>query len=264
MGYLGTRYAGWEVQSPGAPEASRQAREVGPSRTRGRPTVQGTLEAALAHALGHPVRVTAAGRTDAGVHADTQVVAFDTTSSISANGLRTILPRWLPSDLWVVDATDAAADFDPRRSALRRWYRYAIWRHGVPPAGWQGRCLVDSQPLDVSAMRRGAQALLGTRDFAALATRLPAGQSTVRTVFAADWLQVSSSLLLFEICADAFLKQMVRSIVGSLIWVGSGRWTVERFATALASGDRKATGPNAPPVGLTLHRIEYATSTRFS
>lgn len=243
LGYRGTRYAGWAAQAA--------------SRTRGRPTLQGTLEAALGQAVGHPVRVTAAGRTDAGVHADAQVVAFDTSSTIPTAGLRRVMERWLPDDLWLVDVAEAPATFDPRRAALRRWYRYAIWRDGVPSSDWQGRCLVDAQPLDLTAMRRGASSLLGRRDFAALATDAEPGQWTARTVFAADWRQVSQSLLFFEICADAFLKQMVRTIVGSLLWVGSGRWTAERFAAAIVSGDRRAAGPNAPAVGLSLHRIEY-------
>ena len=80
---------------------------------------------------------------------------------------------------------------------------------------------------------------------------------TERTVFAADWLQVSAALLIFEICADAYLKQMVRTIVGSLIWVGTARWTPEQFAAALNSADRRAAGPNAPAEGLSLHRVEY-------
>ena len=122
---------------------------------------------------------------------------------------------------------------------------------------WQGRCLVDTQPLDVAAMRQAAPALLGRHDFSAFATRPPARQWTRRTVFAADWLQVEPALLLFEICADAYLKQMVRTIVGSLLWVGRGHWTPAQFATALQSTDRQATGPNAPAVGLSLHRIEY-------
>jgi tRNA pseudouridine38-40 synthase len=243
LGYRGTRYAGWAVQSP--------------SKTRGRPTVQGTLQAALARGLGHPVRVTAAGRTDAGVHADMQVASCDTTASISADGLRQITPRWLPDDLWLVDVAEAPAEFDARHAARRRWYRYAIWRQGQPPSTWQGRCLVNDQPLDLAAMRLGAQALLGRHDFAALASSPPAGQSTVRTVYAADWLQLSQSLIIFEICADAYLKQMIRSIVGSLLWVGTGRWTAEQFKIALESADRRTIGPNAPPVGLSLHRIEY-------
>jgi tRNA pseudouridine38-40 synthase len=243
LGYRGTRYAGWARQSA--------------ARTRGRPTVQGTLEAALAEGLGHPVRVTAAGRTDAGVHADMQVVSCDTSSHISADGLRQVMPRWLPDDLWVISVADAPPDFDARRSAVRRWYRYVVWRQGVPPSTWQGRCLIDDQAFDLTAMRRGAQALLGQHNFAALATSPPAGQSTVRTVFAADWLQLSQSLLAFEICADAYLKQMVRSIVGSLLWVGTGHWTAEQFKNALKTADRRAAGPNAPPQGLSLHRIEY-------
>jgi tRNA pseudouridine38-40 synthase len=243
LGYRGTRYAGWAVQSP--------------SRTRGRPTVQGSVETALGKALGHPARVIAAGRTDAGVHADGQVVSFDTTSTITASGLRRVLPRWLPDDVWLVDLADVASDFDARRSVARRWYRYAVWLAGSPSSAWQGRCLEAPDLLDVAAMRRAARSLLGRRDFASFVSRPRASITTVRTVFVADWLQVSASLLLFEICADAFLKQMVRTIVGSLMWVGSGHWTTEQFATAVSSADRRAAGPNAPAVGLTLHRIEY-------
>jgi tRNA pseudouridine38-40 synthase len=243
LGYRGTRYAGWALQSP--------------SRTRGRPTVQGTLEAALAHGLGHPVRVTGAGRTDAGVHAEMQVAGCDTSSTITTHGLGRVMERWLPDDVWIVDVADAPAGFDARRSVSRRWYRYAILRDGRPPAAWHGRCLVDDQPLDLAAMRRGARALIGRHDFAALAARPLGGQSTVRTVYAADWLLVSRSLLLFEICADAYLKQMVRTIVGSLLWVGTGHWTAEQFAYALKTTDRRAAGPTAPAVGLSLARIEY-------
>jgi tRNA pseudouridine38-40 synthase len=244
LGYRGTHYAGWAVQSA--------------ARTRGRPTVQGTLETALAKALAHPVRAVAAGRTDAGVHADGQVVSFDTTSTIKPRGLARVLPRWLPDDVWVVDAEEAAPDFDARRSAVRRWYRYAIWHDtSAPSSAWQGRCLVEPKPLDLEAMREACQTLLGRHDFAALATRPRAEGFTGRTVFAADWLQLSAALLLFEICADAYLKQMVRTIVGSLIWVGVARWTPEQFAAAMTSRDRRVAGPNAPAAGLSLHRIDY-------
>jgi tRNA pseudouridine38-40 synthase len=191
------------------------------------------------------------------VHADAQVVSFDTTSTITAGGLRRVLPRWLPDDVWLVNVADASPDFDARRSVARRWYRYALWLCGSPSSAWHGRCLEAPDPLDVAAMRRAAKTLLGRHDFASFVTRPRARMSTVRTVFVADWLQVSAALLLFEICADAFLKQMVRTIVGSLMWVGSGHWTPEQFATAVSSADRRAAGPNAPAVGLTLHRIDY-------
>jgi tRNA pseudouridine38-40 synthase len=235
VGYRGTRYAGWAVQP-------------------GQLTVQATLESALSQVLEHPIRVTAAGRTDAGVHADAQVVSFDTSSSIPPDGLTRAL--LLPDDIWVVDATEAAPDFDARRSATRRWYRYAVWSQQHVPAEWRGRALVQTQPLNLNAMRDAARALLGRRDMAALATQPPPGRSTVRTIFAADWLN-QSPLLLFEICADGFLKQMVRAIVGSLLWVGTGHWSPPQFAYALASNDRRAGGPNAPAMGLTLSRIEY-------
>ena len=240
LGYRGTRYAGWAVQ------------------TRSQmPTIQATLESALEHALGHPARATAAGRTDAGVHAECQVVSFDTVSPISSEGLLRVLPHWLPDDVWVVDVAEAPSAFDARRSALRRWYRYAIWRCPQVPASWQGRCLVETQRLDVGSMREASKALLGRHDFASLVTSPSLRASTERTVFAADWLEISTTLLVFEICADAYLKQMVRTIVGSLLWVGRGRWTPSDFEAALSKADRRAAGPNAPAVGLTLHRIEY-------
>jgi tRNA pseudouridine38-40 synthase len=216
------------------------------------------VEAALESALAHPVRVTAAGRTDAGVHADAQVISFDTTSTITPDGIHNVLRRSLPGDVWVDEVAEAAADFDARRSARRRWYRYALWRSATSaPGAWQGRCLVEPRPLDLGAMREASRALVGRHDFASLVTRPAVRASTDRTVFVADWLEISPALVLFEICANAYLKQMVRTIVGSLLWVGVGRWQPDQFAAALDAADRRAAGPNAPAVGLTLHRIDY-------
>jgi tRNA pseudouridine38-40 synthase len=204
------------------------------------------------------VQAQCAGRTDAGVHADAQVVSFETTSSMPASGLAACLGRWLPDDVWLVSADEADPRFDARRSALRRWYRYAIWRSSdAPSAGWQGRCLVHRAPLDVQAMRDAARGLLGTHDFATFRTAASDDRGTVRTVYAADLLEIDDSLLMFEICADAYLKQMVRAIVGSLVWVGEGRWSPTEFTDALESADRRAGGPTAPAVGLSLHHIDY-------
>jgi tRNA pseudouridine38-40 synthase len=184
------------------------------------------------------------------------VVSFDTSSRISPAGLERVLDTVLPEDVWVSSTEEAASDFDARRSARRRWYRYAVWRHASPPAEWHGRALPYPKPLDLDPMRTASQSLLGTHDFGAFATR-PSQTTTVRTVLAADWLRVSDRLWLFEICADAFLKQMVRAIVGSSLLVGSGRWSPEDFTAAAASTERQAAGPNAPALGLTLHRIDY-------
>src|SRR4051812_24858803 len=184
LGYRGTHYAGWAVQ---------------PHRT----TVQASVESSLAAVLDHPLRVTAAGRTDAGVHAEGQVVSFDTSSSISLVGLQRVLPHHLPEDIWVDDVSEAIPSFDARRSARRRWYRYALWRHAEPSVGWRGRVLVTRDRLDVGAMRDASRSLLGRHDFTSLVTRPSRHTTSTRTIFAADWLEFGPTLLLFEICADA-------------------------------------------------------------
>jgi tRNA pseudouridine38-40 synthase len=118
--------------------------------------------------------------------------------------------------------------------------------------------LIHAPRLDVAAMRCAARALLGRRDLASLEAAGARSRSTVRTVFAADWLESSDGrLLTFEICADAFLKQMVRTAVGSLLWVGDGTWTPDRLGAALAARDRRAAGPTALAQGLTFLRVEY-------
>jgi tRNA pseudouridine38-40 synthase len=238
LGYRGTRYAGWGIQ----PHAV---------------TLQGTVESALSASLAHPVRVTAAGRTDTGVHAEGQVISFDTSSTMTPEGLHKVLSTKLPDDVWVHSVSEAPSDFDARRSARRRWYRYALWRHGTPGSEWHGRALMHSDALDLGAMRAASRALLGRQEFASLVTSPSSAGSTVRTVFAADWLHISDALLAFEICANAFLKQMVRAIVGSLLWVGSGHWQPADFGAAVQAKDRRAMGPNAPAIGLTLHHIDY-------
>ena len=248
IGYRGTRYAGWARQRSG--------------RTAGRPTVQETLEDVLATVLGHPVHTIAAGRTDAGVHANAQVVSLDTSARIPADGVRRRLEALLPDDIWVLAVTDVDRRFDARRSAVRRWYQYAIWQGTRPEMGWRGRCLLHPAPLDVHTMRRAAQALLGRHERTSLTGRRAQDErpsrSLIRTVYAADWLSFEPApLLLFQICADAFVRQMVRAAVGSLVWVGEGRWTPERFAEALVARDRRAAGPTAPAHGLTLWKIEY-------
>jgi tRNA pseudouridine38-40 synthase len=243
LGYRGDAFAGWARQSP--------------TTTHGLDTVQGVLERTLTDALGQPTTCAAAGRTDAGVHAEGQVVSFATSSSIPAEGLRRVLTAALPDAVWVVDAADAPPRFDARRDARRRWYRYAIWRGTSPSAAWRGRALPFVGRLDLTAMRRAARTLLGRHDLTSLAAAGSATDSPVRTIFAADWLELGPRLVHFEVCADGFLKRMVRTIVGSLLRVGEGAWTVETFAAAVAAHDRRAAGPTAPALGLTLTRVEY-------
>jgi len=247
LGYRGTRYAGWAKQPP--------------SLTGGKPTLQAVLEQALTDLLGHSVTLTAAGRTDAGVHADAQVVSFATSSTIPAQGVAGALAHRLPDDVWALHAVDAPAGFDARYSARGRWYRYRVWQGRTPPLDVQGFSLPHPGPLDVTVMRRASHHLLGRHDCASLVggwgRDARPGRTTDRTVFAADWIESASPLLIFEIGADAFLRQMVRTIVGTLLWVGEGRWSEQQFVDALAARDRRAAGPAAPAIGLTLNRIEY-------
>ncbi len=212
-------------------------------------------------ALGHTVRVTAAGRTDAGVHADAQVVSFETPSTITLAGVQRILPRWLPDDMWVVDVNEAPP---ASMHAAPRCAAGTATRSGATPSlrrvGGAARSLRASGskcPRCVPPPGTCSGAMI-SRHW--LVTRNPLAReraSTTRTVFAADWLDVGPSLVMFEICADAFLKHMVRAIVGSLLWVGDGRWSPTQFSHALAARDRRAAGPTAPALGLTLHHIEY-------
>lgn len=251
LGYRGARFAGW-------------ARQPGPERTAGRPTVQGALEGALAGIFGQPVRTVAGGRTDAGVHAEGQVVSFETSVPIPVERLERALDARLPQDLWVVRAEEAQRGFDARGSARRRWYRYAICRSRDVPTGWRGRCLVRLEALDAGRLRKASQALLGTHDFAALATHRAQDaaphRSTTRTVETVGWHEGSGEearLLFFDVAADAFLRGMVRTMVGTLLQVGEGRLTEDAVAAILVARRRSAAGPSAPAHGLTLWRIDY-------
>jgi len=225
-----------------------------------RRTVQEVLEEALTRSLGgEQVRVTAAGRTDAGVHASGQVVSFTTRGRLAAQDLLRAANAYLPEDVIVHAAAEAAPELDARRSALRRHYRYLIW-NGRLPSLWMRRwSWHQSSTLDLDAMRAAADTVLGTRDFASFLghrSQEPAGRPTVRTVERADWWQ-DGPLIGFEITANAFLRHMVRGIVGTLIEVGRGRLEPAQFGTILEAVDRKRAGPNAPALGLILTGVEY-------
>lgn len=240
LAYDGTEFAGFGLQP-------------------GRRTVQGEVERALAATLGHPVRVTPGGRTDAGVHASGQVLSFRTAARLPVEALARALNARLPEDILVLDARDAPPDFDARRSARRRRYRYAIWREPLRHLWLRRYCYHYPGPLDLERMRAAAALLVGRHDFRAFASG-PAEEdrprSTVRTVESAEWT-ASGGFWYFDIAADGFLRQMVRAIVGTLLWAGAGRLSAEDVASILASRDRRRAGPNAPAHGLTLVGIDY-------
>ena len=222
-------------------------------------TVQGELEAALAHLCdGHRVRVAAAGRTDAGVHALGQVIAFDYGGRLSRAGLRRALDALLPKDVAVRALRRAPSDFQPRR-AVRREYRYSIWNGERSPLH-ERTALGIRQPLDVAAMERAGAVFVGRHDFAAFGG--PLGRHTMRTVHGVR-VRREGATVMIDIAADAFLRQMVRAIAAALIRVGRGVATVEDVAAALErSGTRAFAGEVAPAKGLCLRRVVYRQRER--
>lgn len=240
VAYDGTAYQGFGIQ-PAAP------------------TIQGTLEHALSAALDHPTRVTAGGRTDSGVHAEGQVVSLQTTSQLAPDVVRRATNARLPDDIWVRAAAEAPDGFDARRSAVWRRYRYTLWREPEPNLWWRRYSYHLAEPLDLAAMRRATRHFLGRHDFRALATHQAQAnrpESTVRTVHRADWRR-DRGFWHFEVIADAFLRHMVRTMVGTLLLVGRGVLAPATVGVILGGRDRRLAGPTVPAWGLTLMEIAY-------
>jgi tRNA pseudouridine38-40 synthase len=219
------------------------------------PTVQATLEAALAQVTQETITVLAAGRTDAGVHAVGQVVALDTAWRHGVDALQRALNAVLPADVAVRAVEVVSPDFHPRYDARSRRYQYTLYNAPVRCPLARLHSLHVTKPLDVGAMQRAAQTLVGEHDFAAFG-QPPQGRVTVRRVMMAEW-GGASPWLTFDIEANAFLYRMVRSIVGTLLQVGRGEMNVEDFRAVLASHDRSQAGSTAPPHGLCLIEVKY-------
>lgn len=219
------------------------------------PTIQGELERALEFIAGEPVLVNGAGRTDSGVHACGQVISFDLSWSHGLAALQRAINANLPPDIALIDVGETAADFHPRFDAQRRAYRYYVYNAPIRSPLRRLRSWHVSLPLDMAAMNAAAAVLVGEHDFATFG-QPPQGENTVRIVYGAEW-QLEGEMLHFSIEGTAFLKRMVRSIVGSLRLVGEGRWTVAEFVDAFQACDRDRAGQTAPPEGLYLITVIY-------
>jgi tRNA pseudouridine38-40 synthase len=222
-------------------------------------TVGGTLVDTLERVLRHPVTVTCAGRTDAGVHAWGQVVTFDTELDPDALDLAALQRsvNGLCAPKVVVRALEIAPDdFDARHSASCRRYRYTVLNRAVPDPFLAATTWHVAAPLDLAGMRLGCDPFIGEHDFASFCRKVPEG-SLVRTVHSADWVDVGDGLLRFEIEATSFCQQMVRAIVGTLVEVGLGRKHAGEVAAILRARDRAVAGALAPPQGLTLWEVGY-------
>jgi tRNA pseudouridine38-40 synthase len=220
-------------------------------------TVQSVLEHGLA-ALGWPgPTLRAAGRTDTGVHASGQVIAYGLEWPHAADQLTAAFNAQLPADVAVRLTSKAPPDFDPRFSALRRRYRYRMLFDAAPdPLRERFAWRLWPAP-DLGAMRQGAELLMGRHDFGALGRAPIPGGHTMRTVFRAEW-QVDLPEASFVLEADAFLHRMVRRVVAMLLEMGRGRGGPDRLQQALAAPDKPVQGRIAPARGLCLEAVTYA------
>jgi tRNA pseudouridine38-40 synthase len=227
-------------------------------------TVLGELTSAIATIARRPVALTGAGRTDAGVHAWGQVVSGDLPAELDLSDVTRRLNKLLAPEIAVRDATWVDDGFDARFSALWRHYRYDVWSSPTPNPLVARTTWWVSQPLARWAMSAACDPLLGEHDFASFCRRPKvddeaAEPSLVRRVLSARWCEVDGTPehLRFEIRANAFCHQMVRSIVGTLVDVGLGKLTPGDVRGILVAGDRAAAGQVAPPHGLMLWEVGY-------
>lgn len=236
--YDGSRFHGWQSQPSGD-------------------TVQDQLERALACIAGEPVRLAAAGRTDAGVHALAQVAHFETAAvrpeSAWVRGVNTLLEQAVAVQ-W---AAPVAEDFHARYSAISRTYCYVLYNQPVRPALHYGRVGWFHLPLDVEAMRAALGILAGEHDFSAFRSSECQAKSPVRTMRSCV-LEQRGPYLYFQFSANGFLHHMVRNIVGCLVYIGKGKHAPDWLAQVLASRDRRHAAPTFSPNGLYLSQVEYA------
>jgi tRNA pseudouridine38-40 synthase len=238
------------VEYDGAPFAGWQYQDNSPS-------VQRTIMTAIEAFCGEKVMVQGAGRTDAGVHALGQVAHFDLASDRPTDTIRDALNAHLrPHPVAILSAEIAAGDFDARRSAVRRHYLYRIANRRPDLAIDRGRAWRVSRGLDADAMHAAAQRLVGKHDFTTFRSTECQAKSPKKTLDRLDVSRAGDEIHISAV-ARSFLHNQVRSMVGSLVLVGDGKWSANDLAAALAARDRSACGPVAPPDGLYLVRVDY-------
>ncbi len=237
--YDGGDFEGWQEQAAG------------------RRTVQGVLRATLAQLAGAPQHLTGAGRTDAGVHAEGQVASVRLATSFDAANLLRALNARLPHDVAVRACAVAAENFDARRDARAKHYRYRVWNGALRSPLRRRRFAHTRVPLDVEAMARAAGALLGRHDFSSFEATGSSRTHSVRTLSRLEISGAAGGEIRFDFEGDGFLRHMVRNIVGTLLEVGAGRRAADSFGALLAARDRSTAGPTTPACGLTLLRVDY-------
>jgi tRNA pseudouridine38-40 synthase len=239
VAYDGTAYAGWQVQPNG-------------------PTIQAKVEEVLAQILQEPVRIRAAGRTDAGVHAREQVVDF---ADAGARDLETIVHggnALLPPDIRILTASVVPEAFDARRHTTEKEYRYFLYLSPVDSPFLSRYAWHIEKPLDLVAVRQGLSHVVGEHDFTSFRGQRCNATSPVRTIFRAEVATHDvPGLVSIDVAGAGFLRHMVRNIVGTVVAAGKGKHSADHVGEILRARDRSAAGLNAPPHGLFLWRVSY-------
>ncbi len=235
--YEGTRYHGWQMQD----------KDI---------TVQQVVEEALEKVLKAPARLHGCGRTDAGVHALRYCANFKTEARIPADKLHLAMNAHLPGDVAVCDAVDAPEDFNAILSCEKKEYTYYIYNSNVRDPFLDNRAWFYPQALDAGVMAAAAAAFVGMHDFAAVRSVGTDLKSTVRTIY---WFEVErqDKMISLKVCADGFLYNMVRAMVGTAVYASLGKLRPEDIPAILDRGDRCLAGPTAPPQGLYMTGVWY-------
>lgn len=238
LSYDGSDFCGWQIQSSGR-------------------TVQGVLEETLQNFLKETVRVVGAGRTDAGVHAECQICHFDTQNvNIPPQKFSAALNGLLPPDIRIIESAAVAADFHARFSATERIYRYRLFQGATVPPLWRKSCWGIRRPLELGRLNRLAAPFVGTHDFTAFCAAGDKNRSKVRTVRTAFFFE-QPPFWVFEISADGFLWNMVRSVVGTIFAEYDNENGEEKIRELLQTKDRSGCGTTAPARGLSLIKVVY-------
>jgi len=238
VAYDGTNYAGWQ----------RQENAI---------SVQQSLEKALANLLGQPTKLSAASRTDAGVHALGQKAVFMAEyMPIPLDRFPLALNKFTSDDIIVREAKLVSDEFNPRFDAMFKTYRYQIYNARLPNPLESRYSAFVPRPLDIEKMKQAAKKIIGTHDFAAFCATGSSAKTTIRTIFGCD-IKKDGDMIQMLVSGNAFLYNMVRIIAGTLIYVGMGKIEAEAIPNIIASKERSLTGKTMPPEGLTLMDIFY-------
>ena len=235
--YDGSRYHGWQVQKNDI-------------------SVCQTLQEALEKTCSHPAKVVGCGRTDAGVHALRYCANFRTDCRIPTDRLPLAVNSRLPGDIAVVDAVEVEDDFNAISSCIKKEYIYKILNSNIRDPFLEKRVCFYPQHLDMELMQAAAKAFEGTHDFRAVRSEGTQTKTTVRTV---HWCKAEKNgdIITVSICANGFLYNMCRAMVGTMVYASYGKLIPEEIPMLLEKGDRRLTGPTMPPQGLYLNRVWY-------